>query len=136
MKLSRSVAYALQATLLLAELPSRKPVPCSRLAQSGQLPERFLLQILRSLVTHGILDSSRGVDGGYALRRPINEISLLDLIEAVDGPIVPNSTTGHGLTLNCQKQLRNALDDLNAVCRRELKAIKISTLVAPSAAAQ
>src|SRR5213076_1140230 len=87
MKLSRTVAYALQATLQLAENNSHLPVPSSQLAAQGHMPERFLLQILRHLVTHGILHSTRGVDGGYSLDRKPEDISLLDVIEAIDGPL-------------------------------------------------
>lgn len=55
MKLSRTVAYAVRATLQLPQLEAQGPVPCSQLASEGKMPERFLLQILRNLVTHGIL---------------------------------------------------------------------------------
>ena len=88
MKLSRTVEYAVQATLQLAQSQTGGPVPCSQLAASNAMPERFLLQILRSLVTHGILSSTRGVVGGYVLQRRPEEISLLDLIEAIEGPLV------------------------------------------------
>src|SRR4029078_8838136 len=88
MKLSRTVAYAVRATIQLAQTNSGAPVPCSRLASEGHMPERFLLQILRNLVTHGILHSTRGVDGGYSLERKPDDISLLDLIEAIDGPLI------------------------------------------------
>ena len=65
MKLSRTVTYALQATIQLARLDGAPtPIPCSRLAAEGRMPERFLLQVLRNLVTHGILQSTRGVGGG------------------------------------------------------------------------
>lgn len=87
MKVSRTVAYALRATLQLAEFNAQGPIPCSRLAAEGGMPERFLLQILRSLVTHGILQSTRGVDGGYALMKPPEEISVLEIIEAIEGPL-------------------------------------------------
>src|SRR5947207_120468 len=90
MKLSRTAGYALQATLQLAETGSIAPVPCSQLAAEGGMPERFLLQILRNLVTHGILHSARGVDGGYMLDRPPEQISILQVIEAVDGPLSPS----------------------------------------------
>ena len=92
--LSRTVSYALQATLQLAATSSKDPVPCSRLAAQGHMPERFLLQILRNLVTHGILQSTRGVDGGYMLERKPTEITLLEIIEAVDGPLVVAATIG------------------------------------------
>ena len=52
------------------------------------MPERFLLQVLRNLVTHGVLQSSRGVEGGYFLGRYSAGISLLEIIEAIDGPLV------------------------------------------------
>ncbi len=81
MKLSRTVAYAVRATIQLAQMSTDRPIPCSKLASEGNMPERFLLQILRNLVTHGILRSTRGVDGGYALTRPPEDISLLDVIE-------------------------------------------------------
>ena len=76
MKLSRTVRYAVQAAVQLAQSDPAQPVPCSRLAADGHMPERFLLQILRSLVTHGILRSSRGVDGGYVLDRSADDVSL------------------------------------------------------------
>jgi Rrf2 family transcriptional regulator, cysteine metabolism repressor len=98
MKLSRTVAYALQAILQLANSEeSGAPVPCSRLAANGKMPERFLLQILRNLVTHGILGSTRGVVGGYSLERNPADISLLDVIEAVEGPVVPLLPVHEGL---------------------------------------
>lgn len=84
MKLSRTVSYAVQAALQLAKSGSGNPVPCSQLAAEGHMPERFLLQILRNLVNHGILRSTRGVDGGYALTRPPEQVSLLELIEAIE----------------------------------------------------
>ena len=97
MKLSRTVVYALHAILQLAQAKGESPVPCSRLAAKGGMPERFLLQVLRSLVTHGILSSTRGVDGGYRLAQSADEISLLDVIEAIDGPLYPLSPDINGL---------------------------------------
>jgi Rrf2 family protein len=99
------------------------------LAAEGNMPERFLLQILRNLVTHGILHSTRGVDGGYALERRADEISLLDLIEAVDGPVFSNAPLGEGLPQELVDQLSAALKELTAATRKQLSNIKISSLV-------
>ncbi len=128
MKLSRTVGYALQATLQLAEAEPGTPVPCSRLAAQGRMPERFLLQILRNLVTHGILHSTRGVDGGYALERPASDISLLDLIEAVDGPVFADASLTEGLPQPLVDQLSTALKEVSSATRKQLSAIKISSL--------
>lgn len=83
-KLSRSSIYALRASLLLAKSPPGVPVPCSQLSREGKMPDRFLLQILRHLVKHGLLDSTCGVAGGYSLARSPRLITLRDILDAGD----------------------------------------------------
>src|SRR6478672_10320111 len=131
MKLSRTVNYAVKATLQLAKSESSSPVPCSQLASEGKMPERFLLQILRNLVTHGILRSTRGVDGGYALVKPADQISLLEVIEAIEGPYDASLEIGDGLTEDSQHKLRDALGNVTATTRRQLESIKLSQLLKP-----
>ena len=134
MKLSRTVSYAVKATLQLAQLEADVPVPCSKLASEGKMPERFLLQILRNLVTHGILRSTRGVDGGYALVRPADQISLLEVIEAIEGPYDSPLEVGEGLPEDSQRKLQEALGQVTSTTRRQLEAIKLSQLKPPAAA--
>ncbi len=129
MKLSRTVVYAVQATLQLAESQSGAPVPCSRLANDGHMPERFLLQILRHLVTHGILNSTRGVDGGYSLERSPQEISLLDVIEAIDGPLEGMLATGDAEPNGYQTRLREVLEQVAQNVRTQLQSVKLSDLL-------
>ena len=131
MKLTRSVVYALQATLQLARAEPGTPVPCSRLASEGEMPERFLLHILRNLVTHGILRSTRGVDGGYALQRPAHEVSLLEIIEAIDGPLDSSVQLGNGMSQQSQHNLKLALDHVALTARQQLEAIKLAQLIKP-----
>jgi len=136
MKLSRTVAYALQATMQLAVSDSDTPVPCSQIASKGEMPERFLLQVLRSLVNHGVLRSTRGVDGGYMLIRSPEEISLLDVIEAIEGPLdskMPLPASPDDFT---QQNLQKALQEVTATARKQLESIKIAQLIqAPDATA-
>jgi Rrf2 family transcriptional regulator, cysteine metabolism repressor len=129
MKLSRTVAYALQATLQLAQTNDLGPIPCSRLAADGNMPERFLLQILRSLVSHGILSSTRGVDGGYTLDRKPEEISLLEIIEAIEGPLCPIIPVSQGLPPGSKAKLQGALSCITEMSRRELRDIKLAHLL-------
>ena len=131
MKLSRTVAYAVRATLQLAQNQSDVPVPCSKLAATGKMPERFLLQILRNLVTHGILRSTRGVDGGYSLTRSPAEISLLDVIEAIEGPLDSGEPPSQGLPEETQERLHGALRQITDNARQQLESIKISQLLEP-----
>jgi Rrf2 family protein len=99
------------------------------------MPERFLLQILRVLVTHGILKSTRGVDGGYSLTRPPEKISLLEVIEAIDGPMV--SEDGSLISddsANVQENLQTALRQVTQTARQQLEAISLSQLLPPPSA--
>jgi Rrf2 family protein len=134
MKLSRTVEYAVQAVLQLAQNRTGGPVPCSQLAASSSMPERFLLQILRSLVTHGILSSTRGVVGGYLLRRSLEEISLLDLIEAIEGPLVGTVPASPSLAKHALAKLQQAMDDSATAKRAILSKIKLSDLLPETAA--
>jgi len=129
MKLSRTVAYALQATLQLAQSDTDVPIPCSRLAAKGNMPERFLLQILRNLVAHGILESTRGVEGGYTLERTPNDISLLEVIEAIDGPLVSALPLNEGFPTGCKRKLQRALKEVTELAREELEQIKLAHLL-------
>jgi Rrf2 family protein len=129
MKLSRTVEYAVQATLQLAQANRGVPVPCSQLAAASAMPERFLLQILRSLVTHGILSSTRGVVGGYTLERRPEEISLLDLIEAIEGPVVGSVPQSQTLSEQTQAKLREALNNAAAATRAELSRVTLAQLL-------
>jgi Rrf2 family protein len=131
MKLSRTVAYAVRATLQLAQYSQGTPIPCSKLASDGHMPERFLLQILRNLVTHGILRSTRGVEGGYALTRPPEEISLLEVIEAIEGPIGTNGNGAEDFDNDPQPKLLDALKSITDTSRKQLDAIKFSQLLEP-----
>jgi Rrf2 family transcriptional regulator, cysteine metabolism repressor len=130
MKLSRTVSYALQAVIQLAQTGSNSPVPCSRLATTGKMPERFLLQILRSLVTHGILHSTRGVEGGYTLDRKPEHISLLQIIEAIEGPLNPKMMLNAELDVDLQSRLNDALETITRSTREMLDQVKLSALVA------
>lgn len=97
------------------------------------MPERFLLQVLRHLVARGILASTRGVDGGYRLERPAKDISLLDVIEAIDGPMVTTLPLNENLPGKSLAQLKKAISGVTDQVRRQLAAIKLSHLVPPPA---
>ncbi len=129
MKLSQTVSYAIHATLQLAQAGSTTPVPCSKLASNGQMPERFLLQILRSLVTKGILKSTRGVDGGYALARPASEISLREIIEVFEGDGQVTDSIGESFPEGSRQRLQSAFHNVQSLVQRELESIKLSDLI-------
>jgi len=93
------------------------------------MPERFLLQILRSLVSHGILESTRGVDGGYSMGREPGDVSLLEVIEAIDGPLVSALPTCDGMPAKSKSRLKSALAEVTKATRRDLAAVKLADLM-------
>jgi Rrf2 family protein len=87
MRVSAKTDYALRAAVELAAAPAGTPVKGERLATSQSIPLRFLENILLQLRHAGIIESRRGADGGYKLARPADEITLADVIRAIDGPL-------------------------------------------------
>jgi Rrf2 family protein len=128
MKLSKSSTYAIQAALELAQTETADPVACRQLATTGDMPSRFLLQILHRLVAHGILTSTRGVLGGYELRRSPERISLLDLVEAADGPFDDRPTANLSVPA-AEKQVRLALNRATRAARAQLARTTLADLV-------
>ena len=128
MKISRTVAYAVQAVIQLAEADGDAPIPCSQLAKEGRMPERFLLQILRNLVTHQLLRSTRGVEGGYALARQPENITLFEIIEAVDGPLIPSIPPLDSLPEPTLRRLGDVLHRVTAAARKELSSVTLADL--------
>jgi Rrf2 family protein len=87
-RVSAKVDYALRAMIELAAAEADgAPVKGERLAQTQQIPVKFLESILGDLRQAGLVRSQRGVDGGYWLARPGAEITVADVIRAVEGPI-------------------------------------------------
>ena len=87
MRVSAKTDYALRAAVELAAAPEGAQVKGERLATSQSIPLRFLENILLQLRHAGIVESRRGADGGYKLARPPEEITLADVIRAIDGPL-------------------------------------------------
>ena len=87
MRVSAKTDYALRAAVELAAAAGNGPVKGERLATSQSIPLRFLENILLQLRHAGIVESRRGADGGYKLARPAAEITLADVIRAIDGPL-------------------------------------------------
>lgn len=132
MKVSRTMAYAVQALMQIADTAGDNPISCHQLARDGRMPAKFLLQILRSLVAHGLLRSIRGSEGGYLLARQPEEITLLDVYEAFDTPIVPSIPPLEGLPEAARKILADTMHNLATAAHRELSRVSMADLVAHS----
>jgi Rrf2 family protein len=87
MRVSAKVDYALRAAVELASRESEWPVTGETIATAQAIPLRFLENILLELRRAGLVESRRGPEGGYLLARAAREITLADVIRAIDGPL-------------------------------------------------
>ena len=82
---SRSTEYAIRAFVNLAQVPEGKYAMVKQIAEQEGIPAHFLAKILQQLARKGLLRSSKGPTGGFSLRTSPKEISLIQLVEALDG---------------------------------------------------
>jgi Rrf2 family protein len=129
MRVSAKADYAVRAATELAAAGDG-PVKADQIAQAQEIPLKFLETILLDLRNSGLVNSRRGVDGGYWLARPASEISLAQVIRAVDGPIAnvrgmrPEDVTYRGTA----SQLRDVWIAVRANLRAVLERVTLADL--------
>lgn len=94
MQLTRAADYAVRVMIHLASVTNGGRVTLTEFANFGDAPEAFLSKVLQSLTRAGLTVSHRGVAGGYTLGRPAEDITLLDVVEALEGPLQLNICIG------------------------------------------
>ncbi len=101
MKLSVRGEYALRALLVLANHYDQPVVRIQAISEEQNIPKRFLEQILNDLKTAGIVQSRRGVSGGYRLARPPREITLASVVRHIEGALAPVSCVSERFYEKC-----------------------------------
>ncbi|HYT59449.1 MAG TPA: Rrf2 family transcriptional regulator [Haliangiales bacterium] len=101
MKLSLRGEYALRALLVLGLHYKQPVIPIQSISQQQNIPKRFLEQILNDLKSAGVVESKRGVAGGYRLARPPEEISLATVIRHLEGALAPVSCVSERFYEKC-----------------------------------
>ncbi|MCK4886363.1 MAG: Rrf2 family transcriptional regulator [Planctomycetes bacterium] len=87
MKISRSTGYALLAVGYMGKNADKKIILSNEISKEYNIPLEYLLKILQQLVRANILRSKRGPRGGFSLVKPVSKINMMEVIEAVDGPM-------------------------------------------------
>jgi Rrf2 family protein len=87
-KLSNKARYAVRALFDIAFFHPSRPAQVKEIAERQGIPQRFLEQIFQDLKRARIVDSKRGPQGGYRLARDASEVSLGDIVRAVEGPVI------------------------------------------------
>ncbi len=93
--LTQKTRYGLRAVFELAKRKGTRPTAVSELARAQSIPQRFLEAILSQLKKAGIVESRRGNEGGYVLVLAPERLTVLDVVEALQGPISTKSDSGH-----------------------------------------
>jgi Rrf2 family protein len=130
MQLTRASQYAIHALAVLATAKTNQPAASHLVARERGIPERFLLKVLKPLVGVGILQSVKGPNGGYRLARPAREITVLEVIETVDGAL-----NGQGTAYQeskhpaLDKQLTQIFQRASEAARVQLGKVRLTDLV-------
>jgi Rrf2 family protein len=118
MRLTRASSYALHALVYMAGEKHHRPIPSHLVARDRGIPERFLLKVLKPLVSARVLQSLKGPNGGYRLARPASQITLLEVVEAVDGPLTGN------MPLSDEDSSNPVNRKLEAICKQGAELVR------------
>ncbi|MDX6670579.1 MAG: hypothetical protein QOI91_942 [Solirubrobacteraceae bacterium] len=130
MRISAKTDYAVRAATELAAREADWPVKAERLAEAQDIPLNFLENILGQLRQAGIVESRRGPEGGFSLARPAKEITVADVIRAIDGPLAgvsgrrPQDLTYEGAA----ESLRDVWVAVRASLRKVLERVTLADL--------
>jgi len=123
--------YAFRLLVALAQAP-RKPISTRVLASEADVPYQFASKIMQKLHEQGLVESVMGPFGGFRLARPAEKVTLLEIIEAVQGPVVVNTCLLGQDT--CQRRnicpVRDKLESLQKTMVDYLRSVRLADLVA------
>ncbi len=135
MQLTRAADYAVRIMVHLATLPPGSRPNRAVLAEAGDIPEHFVGKVLQALARARLIESHRGMNGGFALAVPPNKVTLLEVIEALEGPTQLNVCLSRGTTCSRKKNCpaHCVWAEAQAAMTRVLRKSTIASLAAASA---
>lgn len=118
MQITRQADYAVRAVYHLAKLGPESRAATNQIADEQHIPPSFLAKIISQLSVAGLLHTSRGARGGVSLARSPHEISLLEVVEAIDGPILLNECVADAA--NCSLSFECPMQPVWADAQKDL----------------
>lgn len=122
MQITRQSEYAIKTLLELARIPFGKTIRTGQISEEQNIPEVFLKKTIQLLARGGLVNTQRGAQGGVRLTVPADQITIIDVIEAVEGPLAINPCLAEGR--HCQNeqscQIRRILQKTQDAIRVEL----------------
>jgi Rrf2 family protein len=131
MRISAKIDYAVRASTELAAAEQGRWITADTVGTAQGIPTAFLLNILSTLRVAGIVESRRGVDGGYRLARPASDIFVADVIRAIDGPLanIAGSLVEDVSYEGSAAHLRETWVALRATMRTVLEEVSLAAIV-------
>lgn len=133
MHITLETDYAVRIVYCLAVNRDQKRMDAKTIAEHTGVTLRFSLKILRKLVACGIVRSFKGTQGGYELAKPLDEITLYDVIETVEGPFVMSRCLNPDFSCPRNEEgickFHVIYRDISQVVREKLKEVRFSDLV-------
>ncbi len=131
LKISKIADYAV---VILADMANKnqQKISVSTIANSTGLAEPTISKVLKALLKAGIVESTRGIYGGYSIKGPPNKISIEDIIKAVDGPVLITSCS-HGSKPDCSVSqicaVKGRWDDINIAISEILSSVSLTDMM-------
>lgn len=130
MKINNETDYAFRIMRLLAQ--RGQMTDAKTVSEITSLPQRFTLKILGKLVSGGLVSSKKGSNGGYMLKRDADKITLLDILEVIEGPVEISRCLGDdfvcrhdGVNEKCNCFFNKVLNDINLTIATKLKSVTV-----------
>ncbi len=133
MKITQEADYALRIILFLCNISSGERVEARVISENENITLRFSLKILRKLAKQGLVKSFRGIKGGYMLNKDPKDITLREVVEAIDGPIYINRCLGDEEYCNMKRtntcKIHKALVNIQKILLEELEKVTFEDLL-------
>jgi Rrf2 family protein len=132
MKVSLRATYGIMAAVDLAMSTGVKPIQARSIARRQAIPARFLEQVLHAMKKAGLVTSLRGAQGGYVLTKKPADLSIAEILEALDGPLLPpTGPNGHSTSRRPNKPellLGKVWEQVHQAERQVLEAVTVEEL--------
>ena len=130
MRISRTTEYGLAAVVCVAQNCGDGRVMAGRIAKEYDFPTEYLLQVMQQLVRAGVLTSKKGPNGGFNLARPAEDITMLEIIEAIDGPVlVPMNLAQQTGNKPFAVKIEGIFKDVAEAMKATYKSIKLAAII-------